>query len=210
MPPVLTVRAFAEMLELPLYEQVRILEGQKYPRQAPASYRVPYYRPALQAIRDFYTSGGQAQVLLDAIVNLRASGLPPSRIENNVRVITDFQRTRQARRQLMPRPGRRIRTDFSGVELKLTPDFVGAEGQAQKIIFYNFRQARLTSNVARATLELAAWALRHAGGDADPANLECIDLADRGRVHRIRQIRPQTIRRAQQNARAIRQIWDGL
>ncbi len=36
MPPTLTARAFAEMLELPLYEQLRILLEQKYPDKGPA------------------------------------------------------------------------------------------------------------------------------------------------------------------------------
>jgi hypothetical protein len=210
MPPVLTVRAFAEMLELPLYQQVRILTEQKYPRQAPASYRVPYYRPALQAIRNFYNSARQTQVILDAIASIQASGMPPARIENNVRVLTDLQRTRQMRRHLTPRPTRRIRSDFTGVELKLTPDLVGAEGQAEKTIFYNFRQAKLTSSVARVTLELAAWVLRHVGSAVELGSLEYVDLADRGKVRQISGIRSLTIRRAQQNARAIRQIWDGL
>ena len=42
--PKLTVKAFAELLRLPAYEQLRILEEHKYPRQAPQSYRTPYLR----------------------------------------------------------------------------------------------------------------------------------------------------------------------
>jgi len=34
--PTLTVRALGELLYLPLYQQLRILTEQKYPRQEPA------------------------------------------------------------------------------------------------------------------------------------------------------------------------------
>lgn len=45
--PSLSVRAMAEMLELPAHAQARILREQKYPKQAPQVFRTPYYQPAL-------------------------------------------------------------------------------------------------------------------------------------------------------------------
>lgn len=211
MPPVLTVRAFAEMLELPMYAQLRILEEQKNPTKAPASFRVPYYGPALVAIRKFYLSGRQAQVLHDAVAKLQGSSMPQSRIRNNVRVIRAFQKSKQARRQLSIKPGTRLRHGFSGVELKYTPDLAAAEGQTEKLILYNLRQAPLTARIAATTLELVGWICVQSGTPVDLADLEIIDLAVRGgRVYRIRRIRKQTVRRAQQNARAIVQIWAGI
>lgn len=211
MPPVLTVRAFAEMLELPMYAQLRILEEQKNPNKAPASFRVPYYRPAVVAIRKFYVSGRQPQVLQDAISELQGSSLPQSRIRNNVRVIRAFQRSKQARRQLSIKPATRLRHTFSGVELKYTPDLAADEGQAEKLILYNLRQAPLTTGIAATTLELVGWILAHSGTPVGLASLEFIDLAVRGgRAHRIQRMRKQTLRRAQQNARAIVQIWAGI
>ena len=50
--PRITVRAFAELLNLPAYEQVRILHDQKYPRRQPQVFRVPFYQPALHGIRE--------------------------------------------------------------------------------------------------------------------------------------------------------------
>jgi hypothetical protein len=45
--PELTVRSFAELVHLPAYEQSRILYEQKYPRQAPQTFKSPYYAVAL-------------------------------------------------------------------------------------------------------------------------------------------------------------------
>ena len=136
MPPTLTARAFAEMLELPLYEQLRILLEQKYPDKGPAIFRVPYYRPAMTAIRRFYSSGRQMQVIIDAVAAVRNSTMPASRIDNNVRVIRSFERSRQPRRQLHTGQAQTVTSILSGVELRFTPDLSATEGQQPKHLLY--------------------------------------------------------------------------
>lgn len=210
MPPTLTVRAFAEMLELPLYEQLRILLEQKYPDKGPALFRVPYYRPAMTAIRRFYSSGRQMQEIHDTITAIRNSTMPASRIENNVRVIRSFERSQQPRRQLQTGQGQTMTSALSGVELKFTPDLSATEGQQQKYLLYNSRQAPITPELAKTTLELVHWVLIRNGINVPLSALEYVDLAHRGRVLRIQRVRPRTVKRAQQNARAIAHLWQTI
>lgn len=207
MPPVLTVRAFAEMLELPLYEQVRILEEQKYPRRKPTPYRVVYYQPALAALRDFYTSGGQLQVLQQAINAIQGSTMTYAKKKNNIRVIQSFQQSSQVRRQLAIRPRRRTEVGFHGVTLKYIPDLVGHDGVREKHVFYNVRQAPVTSGIVKTTLEITQLVLIRGGVKVALNDVEFVDLANRGRVHRITRTRKRTLKRASQNARAIGHLW---
>jgi hypothetical protein len=164
MPPALTVRAFAEMLELPLYEQLRILEEQKYPERAPASFRVPYYRSALNAIMKCVREAGTGAPR--CITDIRNSTMQAARIENNIRVIRSFERSRQPGRQLNSTPSPRMTSTLSGVELRYTTDLSATEGQQQKYILFNCRQAPITIKLAKTTLELVHWLLTENGVNA--------------------------------------------
>lgn len=210
MPPALTVRAFAEMLELPMYQQLRILTEQKYPRRHPTPYRIPFYQPAIAAIRDFHASGGQRRVLHQAMNSIQGSTMVDAKKRNNTRVIRSFQRCGQIRRQLVIQPRRRTAVMFHGISLKYIPDLAGTERGRDKHIFYNVRQASVTPGIARTTLELAHWVLSSSGLHVPLSDIEFVDLADRGRVHRINRVRQQTIRRSTQNARAIVHLWQGI
>lgn len=210
MPPALTVRAFAEMLELPMYQQLRILSEQKYPRRTPTPYRIPFYQPAIAAIREFYVSGRQRRALQQATNAIQGSTMIDAKKRNNIRVIRSFQRSRQVGRTLVIQPRRRTAVPFHGVSLKYTPDLAGTEGGQDKHLFYNVRQAPLTLEIARTTLELGHWVLSNRGLQVPLSSIEFVDLAARGKVYRINRIRQQTIRRSTQNARAIVHIWQGI
>jgi len=83
--PFLTVRALAEMMQLPLYEQVRILSEQKYPREAPQRFRIPYYSPGLVAIRNYYRSANDQGVLEEARDQIRLTVKNQARRNHNLR-----------------------------------------------------------------------------------------------------------------------------
>lgn len=208
--PALTVRALAEMLDKPLYEQLLILENQKYADRAPGSFRVPYYRPALTAIRRFYRSGGEKETLEGAIAEIQASNMPAARKENNVRVIHAFQRSSHAKRNLNLISSETMTTTMSGVEVRYTADIAGTEREHEEFLLFNFRQAPITPELAKRTLELALWVLNRSKAAATPEGLEFIDLAAKGRVYRIKSVRQKTVRRAQQNARAIAHLWQRI
>ena len=207
--PSLTVRAFAELLEAPLYEYDEKLILQKYPNRAPAIYRIPYYREALNAIKAFFKSNRNDAVFQQAIVGIQGSTMPPEKIAHNVRVIEAFRRSAQRRRNLTVLPKRTMDASLSGVELKFTPDLSATERQTLKHVFYNFRKAAIPANVARATLELGHWVLTQNGVSVAPSDVEFVDLFAK-KVHRINRVRPQTMNRAHRNARMVVQLWATL
>lgn len=208
--PSLSVRAFAEMIDKPAYEQLDILEGQKYPNRAPASFRVPYYRRALATIRDFYRTGRNALTLTQAIENIEQSSMTPSMQRNNIRVLNAFQRSTQPRRQLTVQSFGTLRADFHGVILKYTPDLVALDSQKNAHILYNCRQVAIEPDVAKRTLELIQWILSTNNVNLTNIGLEYVDLVFRKRIHTIQRIRSQTLGRAQRSARVIVQLWQGI
>ena len=205
--PSLTVRSFAEMLTLPMYKQLSTLESQKYPKRASAFFRVQYYRPAIQAIRDFYNAGSSNNVLVQAISDIRSSTMPESRKDNNIRVIRHFRSSRQRRRSLAIQHPRTLRVSFHGIILRYTPDVLAINGQKQTHILYNFQQTEIDPDDARTTLEMVHTILFTSGARMSNVTLEYVDLNRRNLVHTIRSVRVLTVRRAQQNARAIGHLW---
>ncbi len=123
--PELTVRALGEMIHLPLYEQLRILAEQKHPRQVPAVFRVPFYGPALAAIRNYYRRSNDAGVIESAIAEIENSEYLPARIEHNVAVLQAFRRGRQLARVLAPRPASRYAVTIAGLGIRFAPDLFG-------------------------------------------------------------------------------------
>jgi hypothetical protein len=209
--PSLTVRAFAVLLESPLYEYERVLLDQKYPQREPTSYRIPYYSPALAGIRRYFRSNRQLSVVQQAIADIAVSGMKPAhRINNNVRALRSFaQYKAHRRRSLAVLPIDRLETNMQGVSLRFTPDLPATEGQDQRFVIYNCRNAPIPDEVARATLELAHWVLQKNGIIVPPRTLEYVDLFVR-RTHRAQNVRNMTIRRARQCARVVAQMWPTL
>lgn len=204
--PRLSVRAMAEMIGLPAYEQVRILHEQKYPRQQPQTFKVPFYRPALGAIREFYRVGNDPAVFATArnrIQQIRHT----ARRENNLRVMDEFSASRQARRNLTLKPGRRYTAFLGGVELRLQFELVAEDARGgEKRLFYNFRHVPIERAVARRTLEIASWVLQNSGVQLQFRALEYVDIGAR-RVIRATGLTQRTLRQLRQNARIIQTLW---
>lgn len=207
--PDLTVRALGEMLHLPLYEQMRILAEQKYPRQVPAVFRVPFYGPALAAIREYYRRNNDPGVLASAIAALRESGALPVKIDHNVAVLERFGQGRQRQRALRIHPPSRSVVSLAGLDVRFTPDLLAEEDGRRRYILYNFRAVDPTPEISRTILELACYVASTDGLECQPHDVEFVSVRS-DRVQRIAQIRRTTLARARQNARAILQLWPGI
>lgn len=203
--PILTVRAFAEILRVPAYTYLRILQEHKYPKQAPQSFRIPYYRPALSAIRQFYEQRNDFRVLKAARTQL-ATVSNQARRTHNERVIDSFAGSNQLGRKLTRQRNQRIAATLSGVELKLSPDFVVQEAGDTRRIYYNCRLTPADPDIARVTLEVAHWVIGQSGVSINPSTLEFIDLAN-NQITQGRPRRRRTLTQAHQAAKVIAAVW---
>jgi hypothetical protein len=206
--PNISVRAMAELLNLPAYEQLRILHEQKYPKSQPQNFRTPFYQPSLTAIRHFYQAGRDATVLVGARHNIQGLGLEARRA-NNLRVLDRFERSNQFNRNLQPQQNPRITVPLGSVELRLSPDLRASEGGDPRVIYYNCRNASIDPDLARTILEIAHWILEQAGTILETRAIEFIDL-NAGRNYRGRSRRPRTLTRMRSNVRLIQTLWPTL
>lgn len=193
------------MLNLPGVYQLRVLHDQKYPKDAPQSFRVPYYQPAMTGIRSYYRSGGSSEALESARVGA-ASLRPPTKRDQNLRVISQFELSRQAKRQLVPLPMERHSHTVSGVDLRLRFDLIASEEGATKYILYNFKNVTVDSEMARTTLEIAYWLMQQVGSVVPVKSLELVEIST-GAFHSISSVRRTTLRHVEANARLIQALW---
>jgi hypothetical protein len=207
--PRLTVRAFAELLALPAYAQLRILQEQKYPRNEPQTFKLPYYAPALTAIREYYRADNDARALATARQDIASIKLASKR-DNNLRVLHQFEGSKEAVRQLKPHSLFTKTATIGNTVLSLRFDLVASEAGKPRLVFYNCRQSAMDGEIARITLELAHWVLEQQGGTADLKRLQLVDLPSTARAHSYATRRPTTMRKAQQTARVIEALWDTI
>jgi hypothetical protein len=203
--PRLTVKALAEMLRMPAYEQSRVLYDQKYPKQQPQSFRTPYYQGALSGIRDYYRSGNDAKILNSAQNDLQNIG-NATRRTNNVRVLENFIKSSQPKRKLEPLPNKRYSATTGAVEVRLSPDLQAREKGELRILYFNCRVATITDEIATFTIEIAHWVLAQNQVQIDVDHIEVIDLAT-GKVHRRKRSRPSTIKAIKNNGKIIEALW---
>ncbi len=203
--PRLTAKAAAELLQLPAYEQIRILTEQKNPRQQPQVFRAPFYAPALRGIREFYRGGNDPLALSQARTRIAGLRLHLRRV-NNDRVITAFCASPLASRHLLPVPGLRLTATIGHVDISLSLDLVGHEAGVARYIYYNCRAAPIQPEIARGTIEIAHWVLTEAGSNIPIRQIEYFDFAS-GRLFRTSARRAGTLKRLKANARLIEAIW---
>jgi hypothetical protein len=207
--PKLTVRAFAEMMVLPAYEQERILFEQKYPKKAPQIYKAPYYAPALSAIRRYYRGGNDTSILDECRLHIQESAKPPSKCLHNLRVIDAFNAGPQAMRQMTLRTFREYTLGIGSVVLRLNFDLIADEAAKRRRLFYNVRNAELDCEVARLTLELAQIVLRENGQAVPATSLEFVDLFSQTIVT-SRRLRTTTEEKVKRNASIIERLWPAV
>jgi hypothetical protein len=203
--PSLTAKALAAMLQMPAYEQSRVLYDQKYPKQHPQSFRTPYYQKALSGIREYYRSGRNPQVLSSAQNDLQNIG-NETRRTNNVRVLENFIKSSQPKRMLEPQPNKRYSAHTGTVEVRLSPDLQALEKGDVRVIYFNCRVAPITDEIAALTIEIANWVLVQNQLQIAVDHVEVVDLAT-GKVHRRKTVRPSTIKAIKNNGRIIEALW---
>lgn len=206
--PHLTVKAAAELMQLPAYEQVRILVEQKYPKSGAAVFRAPFYAPALIGITEYYRSNNDRMALVQAKAKLKSTKLPAKRVHNE-RVITSFESGQQAKRTMQPVSRLRLAAHVGTVEFRLSLDLLAHENGKAKFIYYNMRNAVANAEIAKATIDIAHWLLDSAGAAVPVAQIEYVDFAG-DKVYRLRARRDATIKKLRSNARLIEAIWPTL
>lgn len=206
--PSLTVRSFAELLNLPAHAQARILTEQKYPKQGPQSFKTPYYQQALSGIRAFYKAGNDAGQLAIAATRIEAFD-QEARRDHNLRILNSFKQTDLPSRKLKVTGTKHVNFQVHDVVLRFSPDLNGIEGGKERYLLLHYRAQPLNQELARTTLELVHWALEGAGSLASPKQLEYVDLFT-GAVHTIAKRRTSTVTAAEQNLKIIKALWPTL
>ncbi len=192
---------------MPPFQQERILIEQKYPKQGPTAFRIPYYRPALMAIAHYYRAQRNPAVLQNAVMQMSTrSGGAQVRITNNARVIGAFKASREASRALRPTPSKTLHASIYGVDVRLSPDLVASIGGSTKIIFYNCRTTVLDPEMARLTLELSHHVLAQNGISIPLSDLEYVDLA-RYAVYSFGKSRKSSTGKIRACSRVIKGLW---
>jgi hypothetical protein len=206
--PSLTIRSFAELLNLPAYAQARILTEQKYPKQGPQSFKTPYYHQALSGIRSFYRAGKDNQQLTLAAERINA-GQQEAKRDHNLRILHSFRQSDLPKRDLIVGAAKHLKFKPQEVELRFSPDLSGDENGVERFLMIHYRAQPLDPNLARTTLELVHWGFECAGVPTSVKQLEYVDLFT-GKTHVISKRRASTISAAEQNLKIIHAIWPTL
>jgi hypothetical protein len=199
----------AELMYLPAYDQLRILHEQKYPKASPNVFKIPYYRPALSAIRAYYASGNKTESINRSISEIESKEKNNVRRQNNLRVIGQFLRSEQTKRTLTLSTGGRFKLPIGKVELKMHFDLSAQESNNKKHIYYNFRTAPCVPEVAIAANEISAYILEKHGFSGKVKEIQFVDLHD-GRVHVSKAIKAKTIKMLNANVKIIESLWDSI
>src|SRR5689334_14031159 len=121
--PRLNAKALGELLSLPAYEQLRVLQEYKYPKNRPSVFMTPYYAPALNGIREFFRSGLDRDALTKARAVIDRSKHTVKRRQNH-RVVDAFETSHLATRRLSVRPSKRFSIEVRSLEVRLGADLL--------------------------------------------------------------------------------------
>lgn len=206
--PSLTVRAFAEMLDLPAHAQARILTEQKYPKQGPQAFKTPYYQQALAGIRAYYKAGNDDAKLAAAAARIEGFTQEAKR-DNNLRILGCFRHSELFARKLKIDPTKHLTFSAQGVDLRFSPDISYQDEGSERILLLHYRAQPLDAELARRTLELAYWALQGAKTPIEAKRLEYFDLFA-VKSYSISKPRTGTIKAAEQSLKIIQALWPSL
>ena len=206
--PRLTVKALAEMLRMPAYDQVRVLYDQKYPKQQPQSFRTPYYQAAVTGIREYFRTGNDVRSLTSSRNDLQNIGNLTRRAQN-LRVLDKFEKSALVRRTLEPLPNTRYVAKLDSLEIRLSPDIQALEDGELVILYFNCRTAPVPDEIASLTVEIANWVLEQNEVDIKFDHVQVIDLVT-GQTHKRKRGRPTTLKALKSNARIIATLWPSV
>jgi len=207
--PEVTVKAFSELIHTPLYGQLRILNEQKYPRQAPGFFKIQYYRPALSAIRRYFRGGNNQAFLPATAQQITGVGKQEHQRDNNYRAITSFRRGLQKNRSLLVSDSQTWEVTLANIVVRCTPDLHFIEDGHQGVILFDCREQQTEVEIVRTTVELFHHTLASNGVDIQMRRVEYVHL-DSDTVHHWNTPRQSTINRANQTAAAIQTLWDSI
>jgi hypothetical protein len=103
---------------------------------------------------------------------------------NNLRVLDNFIISSQPKRKLHPLPNKRYVATTGAVAIRLSPDLQALQKDSLKVIYLNWRVAAITVDIATLTIEIAHWVLAQNHVKVDFDQIEVIDLASAGKIHR--------------------------
>lgn len=207
--PAVTVKAFAELIHTPLYGQLRILNEQKYPKQAPGVFKIQYYRPALLAIRRYFQNGNNPALLPAHAHQVTGIGKLDHQRENNYRAIMSFRKGSQKDRNLTNCDQQSWELTLANTTIRCTPDLHFVEDNNLGVILFDCREQQPEQEIIRTTVELVHHTLIGNGVQLPMRRVEYIHL-DSDTVHRWNSCRQATINRANQTAAAIQTLWDSI
>lgn len=204
--PRLNARAAAEMIKLPAYEQLRVLLEQKYPKQGPQPFRIPYYRPAIAAIRKYYAMENDPAILAQAKNDFQNVGQAVRRAQL-LRALQLFETSQGVRRKLEPSKNYQLTANIGDVHIRASADFQAEDRGEHKVLYVNCKQVPLDNDYAQRLLEVAQWIYTENGIDLPLVDFEILDLPSR-KFLRFARRRPATIKQLKQNAKVIEALWN--
>lgn len=206
--PRINTKALAEMLRLPAYSQLTILQDQKYPKKGPNAIRTPFYSPAMNGIREFYRQDNDRAALIEARQAAAQSKLLAKQ-NSNVRVLDAFERGAQHNRKLQPVANTRLSVKIRSVEIRLSADMRAQDSKGPRLFFYNLRNAPLQATIATDALEIAHWILEENGQALPPGTVEYVDLHAQ-KAYKLSSTHKSVINLVKKNVLVIESLWAGI
>lgn len=209
--PEMTVKAFAELMHMPLYGQGRIIYEQKYPKQGAAPFRTKYYQPAINVIRRYYQRGNDVAVLPTSADSIPGITKAPGNPNNNLRAVHAFRASKQSIRQLRPQANPSLRSKLGNITLRATPDLLAIDSDnSTRHILYNLSELRPDEEIIRSTVELYHFVLGQNGSAVPLRCIEFVHLQEDELFRWTGKPRQRTIKRAETTAKLIAGMWDNI
>lgn len=206
--PTLNAKTFAELLQLPAYAQLRVLQEHKYPKKTPGMFKAPYYQAAINGIKRFYKGGNDETAL--AAARERADEIKLDvRRRHNHRVIDAFEDSDEVERSLKLRPDPEFSVDVGGVQLRLAPSLLVHEGDQPKVVYYNLRAAPIDPDVARMTAEIGHFILEQNDARLPLRHIEVVDFKGAAKMTWKRR-RKKTIEKMEANGPLLALLWESI
>jgi hypothetical protein len=209
--PTLTVRSFAEMINLPMYSQYKILNEQKYPKDEANIYKIPYYKSSLEIIKKYYKSDNQKVIITNWLETDTFKLKPESKRINNIRVVNSFSSSPHSKRKLQIVNRYQSLCGFpkKEVELKLHFDIEAIEKDKHIYQFYNFRNTAIDEKIAKDTIYLAYWIIEQNQIKCSINQIEFVDLVGNS-IYKVSRQSIKTIETMHNNANVVATLWDSI
>lgn len=209
MMPSLSTRSFAEMIDKPAFDQIKILHEQKYPKSSPQMFKIPYYSKALTAIRTFYRNKNSLQALSQAVNDIQLNVRQVSKRKNLLRVIDSFRKNPIAKKKFNVKPRKTLTYSKGGVDIRLTFDLNVVESNQTKFIYFNFRNVPIVQELAKKTIEISHYILEQNGLAISIKDIEFIDLPS-GKIFHVKSRRKRTIDQFNSNISIVNTLWNTI